>query len=338
MLNELTTTNISQLEFKFGFGFIDINIDELASYSREILDLTFKYFSMRSLFIFVILNMIWGIFSSSIVVSRRFIIMSANKMSTQSIGLGHGQGQGSINQQVPLPRGSAIQKIYDNLINIPKNKFFESVSNPLKCDNIKNCLNAMNDITLQDLGFTEKEVESLDESVCANIAYNQYFNMAVFLIPKGHALPLHDHPDMTVLSKVIKGNLDMKSFTVIIPPLEKTKYNHEENTKNIDHDISMEAELVQSTTKTHLDPAWMLSPSIENIHEFRAASTCVIFDCLLPPYQEPERPCNYYKISSSTGGDINGNGRFLLSKVVEEPNNLPHTIDYPGFTPRYHMN
>jgi PCO_ADO len=51
-------------------------------------------------------------------------------------------------------------------------------------------------------GFDEEDINGIDESVCATISITKNFNIAVFMIPKGHGLPLHDHPHMTVLSKV----------------------------------------------------------------------------------------------------------------------------------------
>ena len=52
-------------------------------------------------------------------------------------------------------------------------------------------------------GFDDEDINGIDESVCATISITNNFNIAVFMIPKGHSLPLHDHPQMTVLSKVI---------------------------------------------------------------------------------------------------------------------------------------
>jgi hypothetical protein len=48
--------------------------------------------------------------------------------------------------------------------------------------------------------------------------------------------------------------------------------------------------------KSNENSAWFLTPSEGNIHEFVAMSNCVVLDILLPPYNEPLRSCNFYKM------------------------------------------
>ena len=45
-----------------------------------------------------------------------------------------------------------------------------------------------------------------------DIAEFAEFTVGVFLVPKGQRLPLHDHPGMTVMSKVLYGTLAITSF------------------------------------------------------------------------------------------------------------------------------
>lgn len=43
-----------------------------------------------------------------------------------------------------------------------------------------------------------------------------------------------------------------------------------------------------------------LSPTIENIHSFRARTDCILFDILVPNYDNSYRMCHFYKEISST--------------------------------------
>ncbi len=42
-----------------------------------------------------------------------------------------------------------------------------------------------------------------------------FYSVGVFLIPKGIHMPLHDHQNMIVFSKIISGRAEMKSYDKI---------------------------------------------------------------------------------------------------------------------------
>ena len=41
---------------------------------------------------------------------------------------------------------------------------------------------------------------------------DKLFSIRALIVPKGNELPLHDHPDMFVITKVLKGKLELTSF------------------------------------------------------------------------------------------------------------------------------
>jgi hypothetical protein len=100
---------------------------------------------------------------------------------------------------------------------------------------------------------------------------------------------------------VIYGDLEMKSYSILRSSASKEGEglnNAEAVSINgisagrgqaIVQNNAIAAKLSLSQVKTAADPAWYLTPDVDNIHEFRAATNCVVLDCLLPPYSEPER-------------------------------------------------
>ena len=107
---------------------------------------------------------------------------------------------------------SPIQKIYDQLESIPDMSV--SVKNPLFCPNIKSVLDTMKTVTLNDLGITESKVSTMSRNTCSTIIeVADRFEIAVFYLSKGRSLPIHNHPHMTVLSRVVYGELKLRSFT-----------------------------------------------------------------------------------------------------------------------------
>ena len=47
-----------------------------------------------------------------------------------------------------------------------------------------------------------------------HIYEDEAVSMGIFLLPPGARLPLHDHPQMTVLSQVLFGELYIESYTL----------------------------------------------------------------------------------------------------------------------------
>lgn len=100
-----------------------------------------------------------------------------------------------------------LQRIYNELDSIDGEGFLRAVAEPYSCPQIINCLELMNQVTLSDLGLTERMVSSLRDSVCLNVAScyspseDRGFDIAAFVLPQGATLPIHDHPNMAVCNR-----------------------------------------------------------------------------------------------------------------------------------------
>lgn len=110
------------------------------------------------------------------------------------------------------------------------------------------------------------------EHVCGR--QDSPFHLGIFLIPKHHRIPLHDHPGMLVISKLLVGTLHVKSYSKGPPG------------------TAMRREGLLSGDKF---AALITYPEEGNLHEFTALESCAIFDVLLPPYNPQDgRHCQYY--------------------------------------------
>ena len=175
-----------------------------------------------------------------------------------------------------------------------------------------------------------------------NVVCTDSFHVSVFILPRGKGLPLHDHPGMTVLSKLISGQLNVRSFSPVSNGGgELTAFSSKPLPK-------VHAKLTQSSIRTTKDDAWLLTPYEDNIHEFsvsiEATGPAVVFDVLLPPYHEPERPCNYYRAvhdANKVGNSMNTKDTTMTGEVgwslerAPDPADatLPYSIRYHGYTP-----
>ncbi|XP_027333912.1 plant cysteine oxidase 4-like [Abrus precatorius] len=120
-----------------------------------------------------------------------------------------------------------------------------------------------------------------------------YFSIGVFCLPAGKVFPLHDHPGMTVLSKLLYGSVYVKAYDWIT--LDCTGCQT----------IGLAGRVVDEVMKAPHEPSILFPRSGGNIHSFTALTPCAILDVLSPPYSEEfGRPSTYYSditIPSLTG-------------------------------------
>ncbi|KAL6271299.1 hypothetical protein ACE6H2_028210 [Prunus campanulata] len=101
-------------------------------------------------------------------------------------------------------------------------------------------------------------------------------------------IPLHDHPGMTVFSKVLYGSLPVRAYDWVEPPQESKEPNY--------FPVRL-AKLAVDKVLTAPCGASILYPrNGGNLHYFTAVTPCAVLDILTPPYREDAgRKCTYYR-------------------------------------------
>ncbi|CAN6287347.1 unnamed protein product [Urochloa humidicola] len=125
---------------------------------------------------------------------------------------------------------------------------------------------------------------------CKNILQCKDFTIAVFFLPLSAVMPLHDHPGMTVFSKLLTGSARLEGYDWVRRP----RVFRAGGSRTL-------AEKVLDRELTPASGAWVLFPeSGGNMHRFVAGEEahCAFLDVLAPPYSLAEkRTCAYYRDS-----------------------------------------
>jgi plant cysteine oxidase len=161
------------------------------------------------------------------------------------------------------------------------------------------------------------------------------FDVVIFLFPARARIPFHDHPGMTVFSKVLYGSLSIKSVDWQEPLSQAEQRALQSEQKRVDAINDRRASPADAqrafvpravspranTILTSEAPTFVLRPEFANIHCFEALSECAVLDVLLPPYNDDDRDCHYYELLPP-GADVTSGAANLQLGVIAPPDSL----------------
>ncbi|XP_036402862.1 2-aminoethanethiol (cysteamine) dioxygenase b [Megalops cyprinoides] len=201
---------------------------------------------------------------------------------------------------------SLIQKIARQALITFRNPSAISDSNKVFLENQSKLHSLLTQVRAADLHIVPRKIDSSPVSVPHNppvtymhICETDAFSMGVFLLKTGTSIPLHDHPGMNGMLKVIYGKVriscfdkmdklpDASSETQFSPPLLPFQRD------------SLRRSLLSSVGEyTEESGPCILTPHKDNLHQVDAVDGPTAFlDILAPPYDPDDgRDCHYYRV------------------------------------------
>ncbi|KAJ3071244.1 hypothetical protein HDU98_005625 [Podochytrium sp. JEL0797] len=183
-----------------------------------------------------------------------------------------------------------------------------------------------------------------------NIYDSPEFNIGLFVLQKGETMPIHDHPNMTVFTKLVYGSLDVKMFELLDPNDESpVRKAHVISDKICTSAASLHAKdhpLSPALTHTHdsanaNETIFKIFPSDgPNLHSYTAVSDyAIMIDVMGPPYAPGLRDITdaivtYLKVDPSVEMDCeeivyNGSPVYDFSRLLKNsrPSGIERTMD-----------
>ncbi|KAJ9187338.1 hypothetical protein P3X46_002804 [Hevea brasiliensis] len=113
--------------------------------------------------------------------------------------------------------------------------------------------------------------------------------MCIFCFPTSSVIPLHDHPGMTVFSKVLYGSLHVKAYDWVEPTCIY------ESKGSCNSRVKLAKLAVDKVLTAPCGTSVLYPKSGGNLHCFTAVTPCAVLDILTPSYSEDAgRKCTYY--------------------------------------------
>lgn len=189
-------------------------------------------------------------------------------------------------------------------------------------ENLSKLKSLMNKITRDDVNldaslFHSKTSDSSTEDLNAPVAYINIFDdsnvtVGIFVLKQGARLPLHDHPLMYGILKVVHGTIHIQSYSILT-----NSEKEEQGTSGTKADVHpVDIGLTKDTLYrpvfllarkepasliSETDSVCVLSPLMGNLHEIHSVNGPAAFlDVLSPSYNTDipgvgPRPCRYFK-------------------------------------------
>ncbi|KAL8132208.1 hypothetical protein AgCh_007920 [Apium graveolens] len=137
------------------------------------------------------------------------------------------------------------------------------------------------------------------------------YSLCIFFLPTNAVIPLHNHPGMTVFSKLLIGTMHVKAYDWV------NQVESEDSTTSPSK-LRLAKLKANSIFTAPCDTSVLYPTSGGNIHEFRAITPCAILDVIGPPYSvEEDRDCSYFKDIPYSAFPIGGKGSLINKEEAD---------------------
>lgn len=205
---------------------------------------------------------------------------------------------------------TAVQKLYNTCREVFANCGPGVVPADEGIESLKNILNEMTEL---DVGvrrnmpyFNVKVTGGFPKITYLHLSECDKFSIGIFLLPPSGVLPLHNHPQMTVFSKLLFGTMHIKAYDWVDDgaSISSPKADSSEG-EGGPVSVRLAKLKVNSDFTAPCNTSILYPKDGGNMHCFTAITSCAVLDVLGPPYNDPEgRHCQYYRTHPFTNFSV----------------------------------
>lgn len=116
------------------------------------------------------------------------------------------------------------------------------------------------------------------------ITTSDAFHASIFALDEGEIVPMHDHPSLNVICKVLRGRIRVRSFEWIDP-------------------AALTARDLGEVIGGDDDDAMVLRAAPGTLHTITALEPSAFLDLFAPYYDDHDRRCRYYDVAARVSRD-----------------------------------
>ncbi|NWH59015.1 AEDO dioxygenase, partial [Geococcyx californianus] len=194
---------------------------------------------------------------------------------------------------------------------------FRSPAGPAFGENLQRLQQLLDEVRAEDLRLSPRGPGPARGGAGPPVSYmhiceTESFSMGVFLLRSGACIPLHDHPGMNGMLKVLYGTLRIACMDTLPPGCTDSVPQACTDALAAAHTDSVSPACTDSVPAgrclralfrsrqlcTPASPPCLLSPHTDNLHQIDAVDGPAAFlDILAPPYDPQHgRDCHYYRL------------------------------------------
>lgn len=184
-------------------------------------------------------------------------------------------------------------------------------------ENLSKLKSLLTQVRAEDLNIAPRKAQpqpqppSLPPVTYMHIYETDGFSLGVFLLKSGTCIPLHDHPGMHGMLKVLYGTLRISCMDKLDagaglrPPPEQ---QFEPPLQPWEREAVRPGVLRSRAEYTEASGPCVLTPQRDNLHQIDAVDGPAAFlDILAPPYDPDDgRDCHYYRVLEPVGARASG--------------------------------